>query len=622
MNTGEIFNSLSKNLDDFVIESSVYPTINVANPIEKGDYAEYVFSGYFPSSGEKSLSFVVDGGDTIDETNEDNNSRSSSVTVYEWSEADISISKLDVSIEKPLINEELEIEVNVKNSGKISFVDDRGFMFYNSVTTPSVERDIYYILPDFKVSDISFENEISFDNPLDPGEVTKIYFTGMFTKAGEKELAYLINVNDRLEESDYENNIASTSIKIYNSISDRDAFEFLNVRYENISSSSVKFLWETDEKITCTFLYRQSIFSTFEVITSSSKTEHSITLSDLEPGALYYYKIQASLGESEKETSLDSFKTLSSNEISISDEGARVVNSKILANFTSNIYTKARLYYRVKGESNFSSIAESDYGINHSLETQTLESANYEYYLYLESKAGTEYETKVNTIAVGTPSNQADVKEIVEEAIENTNDEQVSESQNETLQEINISNDSLYNNLKGKIILRVENNGEAYYIDPSEKKMYFLGRPDDAFNVMRKKGIGVSNTNLEKIKVSLLIENEKTDTDNDGLDDEMEDAIGTNKNLKDSDGDDFDDRSELDSGYNPVVSGGTRLPINEEFSEKNQGKIFLAVERNGEAWYVSPNDKMRYFLGRPADAFSVMRELGLGVSENNFESLK
>jgi len=49
------------------------------------------------------------------------------------------------------------------------------------------------------------------------------------------------------------------------------------------------------------------------------------------------------------------------------------------------------------------------------------------------------------------------------------------------------------------------------------------------------------------------------------------------------------------------------------------GKILLDVERNGEAWYVYPVDNHRYYLGRPNDAFNIMRNLGLGISNENLE---
>lgn len=52
------------------------------------------------------------------------------------------------------------------------------------------------------------------------------------------------------------------------------------------------------------------------------------------------------------------------------------------------------------------------------------------------------------------------------------------------------------------------------------------------------------------------------------------------------------------------------------------GKIFLQVEQKGEAWYVNPADGRRYYLGRPNDAFRVMKETGLGISEESFEDFQ
>ena len=50
------------------------------------------------------------------------------------------------------------------------------------------------------------------------------------------------------------------------------------------------------------------------------------------------------------------------------------------------------------------------------------------------------------------------------------------------------------------------------------------------------------------------------------------------------------------------------------FAKKLSGKILLQTESKGEAWYVYPGDNKRYYLGRPTDAFKLMRELGLGIS--------
>src|SRR3989339_60056 len=46
------------------------------------------------------------------------------------------------------------------------------------------------------------------------------------------------------------------------------------------------------------------------------------------------------------------------------------------------------------------------------------------------------------------------------------------------------------------------------------------------------------------------------------------------------------------------------------------GYIFLQVEKNGEAWYIYPTNGKSYYLGRPTDAFKIMKELALGAKHD------
>ncbi|MCK5415882.1 phosphodiester glycosidase family protein [Candidatus Parcubacteria bacterium] len=123
---------------------------------------------------------------------------------------------------------------------------------------------------------------------------------------------------------------------------------------------------------------------------------------------------------------------------------------------------------------------------------------------------------------------------------------------------------SLGTQLSGRILLDVERNGEAWYIYPEDNKRYFLGRPADAFKVMRELGLGISEYNFQKIAQAGL-----------------------------------------------PAKGDLNL------SKSLAGKIVLQVEKNGEAWYINPVDLKKYYLGRPVDAFKVMRELGLGITREN-----
>ena len=126
----------------------------------------------------------------------------------------------------------------------------------------------------------------------------------------------------------------------------------------------------------------------------------------------------------------------------------------------------------------------------------------------------------------------------------------------------------LTRSVKGKILLDVEQNGEAWYVHPLTEERYFLSRPADAFQLMRLLGLGVSNQNLERIPIA-----------------------------------------------------GTSLVGDRSLRYQLAGRILLEVESNGEAWYVDPVSLQRHYLGTPQDAFSVMNKLGVGITHEQLQSI-
>lgn len=126
---------------------------------------------------------------------------------------------------------------------------------------------------------------------------------------------------------------------------------------------------------------------------------------------------------------------------------------------------------------------------------------------------------------------------------------------------------SLGERLTGRILIDVERNGEAWYVYPKDNKRYYLGRPHNAFSIMRDLGLGIFERDFAKI----------------------------------------DSSEESSEEYSGDINLAKRL----------SGQIILQVEKNGEAWYINPLTYKKHYLGRPDDAFRIMRELGLGISRKN-----
>jgi len=180
--------------------------------------------------------------------------------------------------------------------------------------------------------------------------------------------------------------------------------------------------------------------------------------------------------------------------------------------------------------------------------------------------------------------------------------------------------EKLEQRLQGQIVLQVEEQGQAWYIDSLLQQKIFLGSPDNAFQLIKILGKGISDQDLEKIPISLKY-NFDLDTDQDNLSDKIEDSLGTNKIQIDSDQDGYNDGLEIINNYNPLKSDQQKLNIDLNFAKKFQGKILLQTEKNGEAWYVNPKNYYRHYIGSPKQILDIMINLGLGISNQDLEKI-
>lgn len=181
---------------------------------------------------------------------------------------------------------------------------------------------------------------------------------------------------------------------------------------------------------------------------------------------------------------------------------------------------------------------------------------------------------------------------------------------------------SLANELKGKILLQVEKNGEAWYVIPDglyNGRRLYLKDGDAAYNTMKWFSTGISNADLKKIPIGLEERFECLDSDADGLCNKLEDSLGTNPNNSDSDNDSYDDGDEIKNSYNPL--GTDKEVYDLSLSHRLKGKIMLQVEHNGEAWYINPDDGKRYYMPDGPSAYQIMRYLSLGISNTNLAKI-
>lgn len=175
--------------------------------------------------------------------------------------------------------------------------------------------------------------------------------------------------------------------------------------------------------------------------------------------------------------------------------------------------------------------------------------------------------------------------------------------------------------LKGQILIQVEDKGKAWYVSASDGRRYYLGSPTNSFSVMSLIGEGIKNKYLRGLPIGIVAGSltQDKDTDGDGLPDRLEQGIGTDLKKIDSDKDSYKDYEEIINGYNPYGPG--KLITDAKLLKNSLGHIYIQVETNGEAWYIEPRSKKRYYLGRPLEAFGIMRQFGVGITNADLNKI-
>ena len=95
---------------------------------------------------------------------------------------------------------------------------------------------------------------------------------------------------------------------------------------------------------------------------------------------------------------------------------------------------------------------------------------------------------------------------------------------------------------------------------------------------------------------------------------------------KDTDGDSFDDKSEVMYGYNPEIAssaanrGNDKIKVNTKLSNRLIGKLLLQVEDRGRIWYVDQDAKRwEVTFGNVMNLFT---SLALGINNEDLAEIE
>jgi len=144
--------------------------------------------------------------------------------------------------------------------------------------------------------------------------------------------------------------------------------------------------------------------------------------------------------------------------------------------------------------------------------------------------------------------------------------------------------EALTERLSGRILLQVEEHGEAWYINQDEGVRYYMKDGEVAYQMMREFGLGITNQDLAKIPDMTSYWEE------------------TSEQTKDT------------SQYSSTCNTN-------ELAGRLAGRILLQTEEHGEAYYVDPVSCNKTYMKDGDAAYTIMRYLGLGITNKDIRKI-
>lgn len=157
--------------------------------------------------------------------------------------------------------------------------------------------------------------------------------------------------------------------------------------------------------------------------------------------------------------------------------------------------------------------------------------------------------------------------------------------------------------LSGRLLLAVEDRGRIFYVYPVDYKKYEVtfGNITELFESL---ALGISNSDLDKILIN-------------------PDSVSADK---DSDGDGFNDKSEVANGYNPYLAsdpanrGNDKVVVDNDLANRLIGRLLLQVEDRGRIWYVDQAAKRWEVTWE--NVMNLFTSLSLGISNEDLAKME
>ncbi len=131
---------------------------------------------------------------------------------------------------------------------------------------------------------------------------------------------------------------------------------------------------------------------------------------------------------------------------------------------------------------------------------------------------------------------------------------------------------TLTQRLSGYILLQVQANGEAWYVNPTDSMRYYMKDGAVAYQMMRNFGLGITDADLAKIP-----------------------SVSSTS----------------------AMNASSSICLINTTANRLKGRILLQVQQHGEAWYIYPKTCRSIYMKDGAAAYEIMRFLGLGITNND-----